>query len=137
MSPARQRPERADHGDGMAAFDLAMLQALPMRQLVTDTPWTKGMHTFTGVPLQDLMERVGATGKQLVAGALNDYSAEVPIDDGERNGAMLTYFFDGQPMLPSDRGPLWLIYPFADRRELRTESIYIRSVWNLITLTVR
>jgi hypothetical protein len=125
------------NGDGMAAFDLAMLKALPARQFVTTTPWTKGLHTFTGVPLGILMARVGATGTKVTATALNDYSAEVPIADGEQHEAMVAYLFDGQPMLPSDRGPLWIVYPFSNREETQTETFYIRAVWNLYSLTVR
>ena len=124
------------NGDGSAFFDRAMLEALPAREFVTFTPWTKGLHTFTGVPLAALMARVGARGTKVTATALNDYSAEVPISDGERHGAMVAYLFDGQPMLASDQGPLWIIYPFASRRETRTETFYIRSVWNLYSLTV-
>jgi hypothetical protein len=125
------------NGDGMAAFDLSMLKALPARQFVTTTPWTQGLHTFTGVPLGALMARVGAQGTKVTATALNDYSAEVPIADGERHEAMVAYLFDGQPMLPSDQGPLWIVYPFSNREETRTETFYIRSVWNLYSLTVR
>jgi hypothetical protein len=119
-----------------AQFDLPMLRALPARQLVTETPWTRGLHTFTGVPLSDLLARVRAGGKMLTAGALNDYSADLPADDGIRNGALLAYLFDGAPMQASDRGPLWIVYPFSDRVALRTETFYIRSVWNLESLTV-
>ena len=124
------------NGDGAAYFDLAMLEALPARQFVTETPWTKGLHTFTGVPLATLMARVGAQGTRVTAAALNDYSAEIPIADGDDHEAMLAYRFDGQPMLGSDRGPLWMIYPFSNRQETRTETFYIRSVWNLYSLTV-
>ncbi len=83
-----------------------------------------------------LVARVGARGKTLAADALNDYSAEIPIDDGARNGALVAYFLDGKPMLASDRGPLWIIYPFSARPELRTETFYVRSIWNLFELTV-
>jgi hypothetical protein len=125
------------NGDGLAAFDLDMLKALPSRQFVTTTPWTKGLHTFTGVPLGILMARVGATGTKVTATALNDYSADVPIADGEQHEAMVAYLFDGQPMLASDHGPLWIIYPFSNREETQTETFYIRAVWNLYNLTVR
>jgi|AraplaMF_Col_mMF_1032025.scaffolds.fasta_scaffold00067_62 hypothetical protein len=124
------------NGDGMAAFDLAMLEALPARQFVSETPWTRGLHTFTGVPLKVLMARVGASGRTITATALNDYTAEIPIDDGERFELMVAYLLDGQPMLPSDRGPLWTVYPFSNRPETRTETYYMRSVWTLESFRV-
>jgi hypothetical protein len=124
------------NGDGSAFFDLPMLRALPSEQITTVTPWTEGSHVFTGVSLETLLARVGAHGKALSADALNDYSAEIPADDGARNGAMVAYLFDGRPMLASDRGPLWIVYPFSERTELRTETFYVRSIWNLFELTV-
>ncbi len=125
------------NGDGSAFFDLALLKTLPARQLVTETPWTKGPHTFTGVPLETLMEWVGARGATVTANALNDYSVDVPIADGREHGALVVYRFDGQPMLPSDRGPVWLLYPFNDRPETRAETFYQSAVWNLYALTVK
>jgi hypothetical protein len=119
-----------------AEFDRAMLEALPSRQFVTETPWTKGLHTFTGVPLKVLMARVGARGQMITATALNEYTAEIPVDDGEHFELMVAYLMDGQPMLPSDRGPLWTLYPFSNRPETRTETYYMRSVWTLESLTV-
>src|SRR3954468_8885343 len=74
------------NGDGNVFLDLALLKTLPARRIVTETPWTKGPHTFTGVPLEMLMEWVGAKGETITAGALNDYSVELPIDDGPKHG---------------------------------------------------
>jgi hypothetical protein len=125
------------NGDGNAFFDLALLETLPARQIVTETPWTKGLHTFTGVPLETLLQWVGARGQTITAEALNDYSVDLPVADGPEHGALLVYLFDGQPMLPSDRGPLWIVYPFSDRPETRSESFYQRAVWNLYRMTVR
>jgi hypothetical protein len=125
------------NGDGSVFFDLQLLKTLPARQIVTETPWTKGPHTFTGVPLETLMDWVGAQGRTITAYALNDYSVELPVEDGARHGALVVYLFDGQPMLPSDRGPLWIVYPFGDRPETQTETFYQRAVWNLYSLTVR
>ena len=125
------------NGDGSAFFDLALLKSLPVHELTTETPWTKGLHKFTGVPLEALMAAVGAQGQTITAFALNDYSVELPVEDGARHGALLVYQFDGQPMLPSDRGPLCIVYPFSDRPETQSETFYQRAVWNLYAMTVR
>jgi hypothetical protein len=83
------------------------------------------------------MAAVGATGKTIMANALNDYSVDLPVDDGREHGALLVYLFDGEPMLPSDRGPLWILYPFSDRPETRSETYDQRAVWNLYAMKVR
>ena len=124
------------NGDTGAFFDLALLKTLPAQQIVTETPWTKGVHTFTGVPLGTLMKWIGATGKTVTASALNDYSVDLPVDDGAKPDALVVYLFDGAPMLASDRGPLWIVYPFSEHPELRTETYYQRAVWNLYGMTV-
>ena len=124
------------NGDGSAFLDLALLKTLPAKQIVTETPWTKGVHTFTGVPLESLMAWVGARDKTVTVEALNDYSVDLPVDDGPKHGALVVYLFDGQPMLASDRGPLWILYPFTERAETRSETFYQRAVWNLFRMTV-
>jgi len=124
------------NGDGQAFFDLALLESLPRREIVTETPWTKGPHRFTGVPLEALMARVGAHGETITAEELNDYTVDLPADDGENHGALVVYLYDGQPMLPSDKGPLWILYPFSDDPKLRSETYYQRAVWNLFRMTV-
>jgi hypothetical protein len=125
------------NGDGQAFFDLALLETLPKREIVTETPWTKGKHRFTGVPLDALMDWVGARGKTITAEALNDYAVDVPLEDGKKHGALVVYRMDGVPMLPSDKGPLWILYPFSDHPEIRSETFYQRAVWNLFRMTVR
>jgi hypothetical protein len=43
---------------------------------------------------------------------------------------------NGAPMPASDKGPLWIIYPYSDVSDLRTETFYARALWNLDRLTV-
>src|SRR5262245_33346060 len=64
-----------------AAFDRAMLEQLGMVSFTTSTPWYKEPVKFEGVPLAKLMDAVDAKGDRLVVVALNDYSAEVPMED--------------------------------------------------------
>src|SRR5437764_6813929 len=66
-------------GDGTVQFDREALEALGIVTIETSTPWYKGSVKFEGVSLQKLMQHVGATGDNLVAVALNDYSSEIPI----------------------------------------------------------
>ena len=72
----------AHHNDTDAArFDLAMLDALPQRETVTENPWYAGVQTFTGPQFSDLMQAVGAEGSALRVIAINDYSAIIPWED--------------------------------------------------------
>lgn len=122
----------AVHNDGdSAVFDMAMLEALPTAEIRTETPWTDGMATFTGFRLADLLALLGTDSTVLRAFALNDYEAEIPVEDAEKYGVIVAYRMNGEIMPASDKGPFWVIYPFSDDADLRTETFYARSSWNL------
>jgi hypothetical protein len=53
------------NANGAAAFDLDMLEALPGRTAVMETPWTEGTTKFEGPLLKALLDEVGAQGKAL------------------------------------------------------------------------
>jgi len=79
----------ATNKEGSAIFDRAMLEALGMTSFTTNTPWYKEPVTFEGVPLDKLMSAVGALGDRIVVIALNDYSAEVPLEDTKKYNVIL------------------------------------------------
>lgn len=119
------------NGDGVARLDIEMLRAIGEKTFTTDTIWTAGTDTYTGVELDDLMTYLGATGSQIDARAINDYAVVVPASDGVDGGPIVAYEMNGQLMSRRDKGPLWLIYPYAASSAYRTEVIYARSIWQL------
>jgi hypothetical protein len=130
---------RIDHtnGKGVAEFDRAMLEAMPATTIETLTPWTDGVTRFEGPLARDLMKRVGARGSRLRATALNDYAVDIPIEDFERYPVILAMKVNGEVLRTRDKGPLWIIYPWSDRPELRSEVSYSRSIWQIKELVVR
>jgi hypothetical protein len=122
--------------DGQAAFDAAMLAALDGRTIETDTPWHDGAQTFRGPLARSVLEAVGADGETIIASALNDYSAEIPVSDLERYDVILATHLNGERMSVRERGPIFVIYPFDDNPDLHQETIYGRSVWQVNELTV-
>jgi hypothetical protein len=125
------------NGDGAARFDLEMLRALPAARYETDTIWTDGTHVFEGVLLRDLMDAVGASGDTVRATALNDYAITIPVDGGDEDVALIAYHRDGEPMSVRNKGPLWIVYPYAEDARFRTEQIYARSIWQLDRIEVQ
>lgn len=124
------------NADGVARFDLGMLQALGEAVIETETIWTPATHRFAGVLLEDILDHVGATGTQISATAINDYSVTIPVSDAGREGPIVAYSMDGASMSRRDKGPLWVIYPFSSSADYRTEVIYSRSIWQLDRLVV-
>ena len=119
-----------------AHFDLALLQSYPVTTIRTDTPWTDGVIEFEGVLLRDLLPSVKSSGQKLIAEAINDYFVTIPVEDVLMYDAIIAYKKDGKLMSIRDKGPLWIIYPWRDNPDLKTELHHSRSVWQLISLRV-
>jgi hypothetical protein len=128
--------KNANVGD-TAQFDAAMLEKLASRSGRMETPWTTGKVSFSGPLLRAILEEAGADGSRLTVRALNDYSAEVPIQDAKELDTILATHMDGKPMSIRDKGPLFLIYPFDENPELYSEKYFSRSVWQIKEIEVR
>lgn len=121
---------------GRAEFDANMLDALPVSQIVTTTPWQHGLVTFSGPSLKGVLSAVGAQGHTARLVALDDYSVQIPISDVAQFNPVLSRRMNGVVLKVRDRGPLFLIYPFDDVPTLKTEMYYNRSIWHLTRIVV-
>jgi hypothetical protein len=122
---------------GGAAFDAAMIAALPRHKITTSTPWYDQPRTFEGPLLQDLLSAVGASGQTLHVEALNDYASDVPVADALAYDVVLADRIDGQLIPVRERGPLFIIYPFDQVPALKSESFYQRCVWQVKAIEVK
>jgi hypothetical protein len=120
-----------------AHFDRDMLEALGTVSFETTTPWDKEPVRFEGVSLGRLLDRLGASGSRLIVVALNDYSAELPVEDVRRYDVILALRRNGEYMPVQNRGPLFIVYNFDSDPELRNQKFYSRSVWQVARLEVR
>lgn len=118
-------------------FTLAQLQALPQKTVVTTTPWTEGSHTYTGVLLRDLLDKLGLpkTGK-LSATALNDYVTTINVADAYQYDVLLALTQDGKLLTRRNKGPVWVIYPLSQHPELDKPSYHSAMIWQLRSLAV-
>lgn len=119
-----------------AHFDMPMLAAMAQQTISTRTPWYSQARRFTGPLLRDVLRTAGASGNTLRLMALNDYRVDMPFDDTQRHDVLLARLLDDQPMTVRDKGPLFVIYPFDSRPELRSAVYYSRSAWQLRTIEV-
>jgi hypothetical protein len=120
-----------------AVFDRAMLESIGMVSFTTSTPWYKEPVKFEGVPLAKLMEAVDAKGDRLVAVALNDYSAELPMEDIKKYNVILALKRDGEYMPVRDKGPLFIVYHYDSNPDLKNQKFYSRSVWQVARIEVK
>ncbi len=119
-----------------ARFDREMLEDLGLAKFTTMTPWYNEPVTFEGVRLDRLMRVVGASGEQLRARALDDYTTEIPIADFERYRTILAMKRNGDYMPVTDKGPLFIVYPFDSHPDLKHQRFYARSAWQVARMTV-
>ena len=123
--------------DNTAQFDRAMLESLGTVTVETTTPWYNGPVKFEGVSLDKLMQQVGASGDRVAVVALNDYSSEIPMEDFAKYNVILALKRNGEYMPVRDKGPLFIIYPYDQNPEIKNQTYYTRSVWQVARFIVK
>ncbi len=119
---------------GRVALELAALQQLAQRKILSATPWYSSVSEFTGPLLRDVLKAAGAGldgSGSLRCTALNDYRVEIPLDDVRRFDVVVAHLFNGKPMSVREKGPLFVIYPFDEQPQLRTSTYFGRCIWQL------
>ena len=126
-----------DFPGGRIELDRARLAAIGSSEITTSTIWTdEGTHRFKGVMLRDLVDFLNIKAGALRLRALNDYAVEIPTEDVTQIAPILAYEMDGAIMTVRDKGPVWVMYPFDDGPEYRTDTIFSRSIWKLDRIEV-
>jgi hypothetical protein len=123
--------------DNTAQFDRAMLESLGLVTIETTTPWHEGKVKFEGVSMDKLMKLVGAAGQRVVVVALNDYTTEIPMEDFGKFNVILAIKRNGEYMSVRDKGPLFIIYPYDSSPDLKSQTYYARSAWQVAKIDVR
>ena len=119
---------------GMPPIELtdADLMAMAQTSFVTSTLWTAERHSFSGPSLHRVLAQVGAEPSAPVRlVAANDYAVTL---DPERIGEqypIIANRLDGAPFSIREKGPLWVMFPFDQEPEFKTELHYSLSVWQL------
>jgi DMSO/TMAO reductase YedYZ molybdopterin-dependent catalytic subunit len=93
------------------------LAALPTVEVTQDihcvTRWSRFDTRFGGVPWSAIKERIGQrpSARYAIAHAEQGFTANVPADFLEREGALLATHADGEPLAPEHGWPLRLVIP--------------------------
>lgn len=127
--------EKTNNGDE-AWFDLEMLQSIGSTDIQTKTPWTKGLASFTGVLIKDVMAAVGAKSSGFEALALNKYKINFTGIDYEKYPIIIAWKLNDEMLTVRTLGPLWIMFPFSDYPEIDTEGHRNAAVWQLLRMTV-
>lgn len=122
--------------DGAAMLDMSMLEKLPQRTFETSTPWDKSTVKFTGPLLRDVLALVKAQGQTIQAMAINDYKTSIPVSDATQHDMIVAHKINGQPIPIRTKGPLFIVYPFDSKPELKSTTYYGRSAWQLKSMHI-
>ena len=60
----------------------------------------------------------------------------MPVSDFRKHAVILATRHDGALMPVREQGPLWVIYPMDKEPDLRIESTYTRSVWQVTAIDI-
>lgn len=127
----------AKTASGNLHLTLSEFESIGMSELETTTPWHKEKTRFSGVSGKKLSEYLKVTGSNVYAKALNDYEVVLPVSDLLIDGMILATRIDDIPLSVRTKGPIFLVYPFDQKPELKSEVIYGRSIWQLRALTFK
>lgn len=127
---------KTNDGEAMV-FDRPLFDSLPQTEIVTHTSWTDGATRFSGVTLADLLDWLEAEGELLRVTALNDYAADIPVEEVRQYPVLLASRLNGEVMSVREKGPLWVIYPIDDFPELAVGESDAKMVWQVERIEVR
>lgn len=122
---------------GPVFYSVDDLAALPQQKVVTHTSVTDGPQVFVGPLMRDVMADAGLKVDWITAIALNEYEISIPTQDFIRFDVIAALSMNGEALTPRDKGPVWIVYPRDDHRELQDIRYDYRWVWQLTRIEAR
>ncbi|HEU4319142.1 MAG TPA: molybdopterin-dependent oxidoreductase [Acidimicrobiia bacterium] len=97
------------------AWDWDAFMALASDTVTVDihcvTKWSKLDTTWTGVPIDTLLEGVSQTGSQALLSSYGGYTTNLPLQDVTGGKAWLAHEYEGEPLAAEHGGPVRLLVP--------------------------
>ncbi len=98
-----------------ASWSWDELLALPQDTLTVDihcvTKWTKLDTTWTGVPVDALLDGIDTSAGFVTAWCDGGYTTNLPLADLTGGRAWIAHTYDGRPLAPEHGGPARLLVP--------------------------
>lgn len=115
---------------------ISELKQLPSYVITTNNPWEEGQHHYKGFNPNELLAQQNMEGIVIRLTAYNQYITEIPLEDFSNGQAIIAYEMDGKAISVRHKGPLMVIYDFDRYPELKAETYYGRSIWQIYKLQV-
>ena len=114
----------------VVSYSLADLDAMEQVSFRTSTIWTDDEVTFSGVPLQALLEQTDTNVTAVEMTALNDYKVVMPLSEIDGTVPIVATRMDDELMSVRDKGPYWVVFPYDDAPQYQTETVYSTASGN-------
>lgn len=128
--------------DSPVCLDAASVKSLPSRTFTCVDPWDNREHSFTGVLLSDLLERLGISpsASRITVTARNKYAIPIRRRDYERYEFILAWAVDGLPLEDNpamkNRRPFCVAIDFGRFPELDPSILKHQLVWQVLDILV-
>jgi hypothetical protein len=114
----------------------AQLEALPQQAITTSTHWSK-KGTYRGPYLADVVSLSGLDQpKKLAIYTWDNFKVEIPYSDLAQYGVILATSFDGKRLKLDDFGPMFVVYPYDQFREMRRPAGLNKMAWQVCRIDV-
>ena len=124
--------------DESVEFDMATLESLGEVEYEVTDPFIEEDVVYRGVLMTDLLAvlQVPDDATALSVTALDEYSADIPLEELTERPVILALQADGEYMSIADRGPSRVIFPYNDF-EYDTEVVNTYWVWQIADAEVQ
>ncbi len=120
---------------GQTNLSLADLDAMAQTELRTTTPWTEGVVSWSGPRMLDLLRAQGmGAAETVLAVAINDYAARIPMAELERLDPILATRLNGEILSRREKGPVFVMFDFDRLSATDHEIARNYAVWQLVRL---
>lgn len=122
-------------GTELRTFSLEELRDMPQVTITTSNEFVDQKSDFRGPLARDVLEHIKDHHfDEVMLKAANDYTIEIDVEEFYRYDVILALTVDGKELSVRDKGPIWIIYPMSQFRELQDPVFNNRLIWQLIRM---
>lgn len=115
--------------------DLEMLNQYSLR---TENEFVDGPTLFIGPLARDVLDTVGrGLSDTVVLTAANDFQVEIPVSDFDKYDVVFAMSANGERLSRRDKGPIWVIYPTSQHKDLQDPVYNARLIWQLVRIDIK
>ena len=115
---------------------LAQLDQLPQQELRTSTHWSK-VGTFRGPLLSNVVNLIKPTNpKFLNVDTWDNFKVRIPFEDLAGYKVLMATHLNGKRLKLDDLGPLFIVYPYDQRKELHRPSGLMKFAWQVCRIDI-